>query len=177
MSCDLSCNTIKDLLPIYLDGIASEETNICVDKHLSECKQCQNEYKKLCKITEEKGEVVINGADSIRTLRKKLITSFITVIILGAILVSIATFYSYSKLTYNHSTFFQLIPLIVLYVGIYFLPLLAILIAVIWKNTIPKKEKKFWSNVIILFLVIWLLTQVLFLFMEIFLHSMKLLAN
>ncbi|SHJ88790.1 Putative zinc-finger [Clostridium amylolyticum] len=168
MSCDLSCNTIRDLLPIYLDGIASKETNICVNKHLSECQQCQNEYKKLCKISEEKRDVVISESASIKTLRKKLIFSFITVIILGVTLVSIAAFCSYSKLTYTHSSFFQLVPVIILYVGIYFLPLLAILIAVIWKNTIPKKEKKFWPNVIILFLVIWVLTQVSFLLWQFF---------
>lgn len=142
MSCDLSCNNIRDLLPIYLDGIASKETNICVNKHLSECQQCKNEYTKLCKISEEKRDVVISESASIKTLRKKLISSFITVIILGVTLVSIAAFCSYSKLTYNHSSFFQLVPVIILYVGIYFLPLLAILIAVIWKRTIPKKEKK-----------------------------------
>lgn len=43
----ISCETIKDLLPLYYDNVCSEETRILVIEHLNECESCQNELKKI----------------------------------------------------------------------------------------------------------------------------------
>ncbi|MCR5610462.1 MAG: zf-HC2 domain-containing protein [Clostridiales bacterium] len=37
----IPCDVIKDLLPSYTDGIASEETAKLVDEHLAECDECR----------------------------------------------------------------------------------------------------------------------------------------
>lgn len=159
MNSGLSCNTVKDLLPIYLDGIASEETNIQVKKHLSECELCQSEYKKLCEIIEKNEEIVMNNTASIKTLQKRLRTWFITVIVLGIVLVSMAIFcFRFNPNHYTPPTFLDLISFIPIYVVKYFLPLLGLFVAIIWKKTIPNKEKVFWPNVIISFLAIWILS-------------------
>ncbi|MBU3103981.1 zf-HC2 domain-containing protein [Clostridium gasigenes] len=169
MKSDLSCNTVQDLLPIYLDEIASEETNICVKEHLSECQICANEYKKNCEIREKNGEVVINEAESIKKLRKRVNTSFIIVIILGIILTSILTFCFYVESRGKSFITSGLIQMIIFFAGIYLVPLFGVFIAVIWKKTISKKEKAFWPNVIISFLGIWALVGIVLLLGRFFL--------
>ena len=38
----MKCAIIKDLLPVYCDGLASDETKEEVEKHLAECDECRN---------------------------------------------------------------------------------------------------------------------------------------
>lgn len=38
------CNIIRDLLPSYLDGVTSEESNQMIDKHFEECSECKKAY-------------------------------------------------------------------------------------------------------------------------------------
>lgn len=45
MKNDLQCNIVKDLLPLYMDELTSEETNSFIKKHLEECPNCRNEYR------------------------------------------------------------------------------------------------------------------------------------
>ena len=35
------CEIIRDLLPVYIDGLASEETAKLVEEHLAECEACR----------------------------------------------------------------------------------------------------------------------------------------
>ena len=168
MNNGLSCNVVKDLLPMYLDGIASEETSIYVKKHLSECQLCLNEYKKFCEITEKKNKVVFNEATSIIALKKRIIVSFITVVISSILLISFAMFCFYHESIYSNPTIFEFSSLIVLYIGMYFLPLLGLFISIIWKKTINKKDSSFWPNVIILLLGIWILVEILLLLWHFF---------
>lgn len=164
MKNNLSCNTVRDLLPIYLDGIASEETNICVKKHLSECKLCLSEYKKLCEITEKNIDVINKDVTIVKRLKRRVLRWFITVIIFGIILVSLAMVcHYYNPKYYTRPTNFELISLLPLYIGVYILPLIATFVAVIWKKTISIKEKIFWPNVIISFLLIGVLGEVVLL--------------
>lgn len=43
----MKCEIIKDLLPIYCDGLASEETREEVEKHLAACDECRNIYESM----------------------------------------------------------------------------------------------------------------------------------
>ena len=36
----LSCNVVRDLLPNYIEGLTSGETNTDIEEHLSECEDC-----------------------------------------------------------------------------------------------------------------------------------------
>ena len=44
-----SCNVIKDLLPLYHDGVCSRESRELVEEHLKECEECRMELKKYSK--------------------------------------------------------------------------------------------------------------------------------
>lgn len=37
----MKCEIVQDLLPAYISGLTSEETNLELDKHFEECKNCQ----------------------------------------------------------------------------------------------------------------------------------------
>ena len=38
----ISCNIIRDLLPLYAEDLASADTRAMVDEHLCDCEACQN---------------------------------------------------------------------------------------------------------------------------------------
>ncbi|MGO5051787.1 DUF3955 domain-containing protein [Lachnospiraceae bacterium LCP25S3_G4] len=42
----LSCEVIKDLLPLYHDAVCSKESRELVEEHLAECTSCKAELKK-----------------------------------------------------------------------------------------------------------------------------------
>jgi len=38
---NIKCEVIKDLLPLYVDGVASEESRALIEDHLKECEDCR----------------------------------------------------------------------------------------------------------------------------------------
>jgi predicted anti-sigma-YlaC factor YlaD len=42
---NISCAVIKDLLPLYYDGVCSIESNALVEEHLMVCDDCKAELK------------------------------------------------------------------------------------------------------------------------------------
>ncbi len=44
---EISCNVIKDILPLYLDDVVSEETREMVEEHLQSCDSCREEAEVL----------------------------------------------------------------------------------------------------------------------------------
>ncbi|MDD2234529.1 MAG: zf-HC2 domain-containing protein [Desulfitobacteriaceae bacterium] len=45
----ISCNIVKDLLPLYVDGALSEETAKAVQAHIEMCESCREDYRVLAK--------------------------------------------------------------------------------------------------------------------------------
>ena len=37
----MKCEIIKDLIPLYLDNVCSEDSRKLVEDHLSECSECR----------------------------------------------------------------------------------------------------------------------------------------
>lgn len=44
---NLNCSLIKDLLPLYSDGVCSEESIAAVEEHIASCSDCKNELEKI----------------------------------------------------------------------------------------------------------------------------------
>ncbi|MBR8643903.1 zf-HC2 domain-containing protein [[Brevibacterium] frigoritolerans] len=42
----VSCEIIKDMLPLYYDSVCSDDSKRMVEEHLSECNNCKVEFKK-----------------------------------------------------------------------------------------------------------------------------------
>lgn len=60
---EVTCNTIKDILPLYVDGVVSDDTRDMVAKHLEHCEECKKRYEAM------KSEVVIPVEGSIAPLK------------------------------------------------------------------------------------------------------------
>ncbi|TSB45875.1 zf-HC2 domain-containing protein [Alkalicoccobacillus porphyridii] len=45
----VKCEIIKDVLPLYIDGVVSLETKSMVEDHLLNCEKCKQEYEELSK--------------------------------------------------------------------------------------------------------------------------------
>lgn len=43
----MKCNIVKDLLPAYIDGLTSKETNEEIEEHLKECTACHTIYEQM----------------------------------------------------------------------------------------------------------------------------------
>ena len=67
---------IKDLLPLYIDGLCSDETNKIIKDHLTNCKECKNAYDAM--ISEVPGndsdkvspEKIDSGTSDIQLIKK-----------------------------------------------------------------------------------------------------------
>lgn len=89
----LSCSVIKDLLPLYVEDLASPDTCILVEEHLTDCESCQREVESLRMPDKLPVDIHIAPLKKIKsTLRKKkcltiifsaLITLFIVAILIG----------------------------------------------------------------------------------------------
>ena len=65
---NIKCEVIRDLLPLYVDGVASEESRALIEEHLNTCEGCR-EYCRL--LQEEPPEVpVAEYADETASLKK-----------------------------------------------------------------------------------------------------------
>lgn len=96
----ISCNIIKDLLPLYVDGILSEETTKMVEYHLETCKDCQKEYEVMRRelilpsapsVQEESGKALKGLKRRIKINR--IITAAIAAIITAVIITSACMVY------------------------------------------------------------------------------------
>ena len=89
-----TCSLIQDLLPSFIDGITSKETNKIVTEHLQDCSECKNSYenmKKELNVTEtfesnnkKKIKIFKKINHKIRTLQ--IIILIILIVLLGTIL-------------------------------------------------------------------------------------------
>lgn len=89
---ELDCDIVRDLLPLYHDGVVSETTRGAVEQHLSGCDGCRNELKELESDLpgEEVSESVTRSkfADMMRTQKKKRIlwTGISAILIIGLLI-------------------------------------------------------------------------------------------
>lgn len=89
------CNLIKDLLPLYVDNVCSDESREIVKIHLSECDDCSSYYDSLSEtntympfdqeMERQKAKSFLNIKKKLRI--KQVLVSLISVAILTTILV------------------------------------------------------------------------------------------
>ena len=67
-----SCDIIKDLLPIYLDGVCSSGSKTAVEEHIGTCKSCNAELQTMQKeITISNAEQNLKEAETVINLSKR----------------------------------------------------------------------------------------------------------
>lgn len=93
-----TCDIIKDLLPLYIDGVCSEDSKRAVEEHLKTCESCREElegYRGEITAVDGQEEEVIKRISSRwkRTKIRALLTGILVMTVLVIVLVS-ALFYS-----------------------------------------------------------------------------------
>ncbi|MCL2130639.1 MAG: zf-HC2 domain-containing protein [Treponema sp.] len=96
----ISCDIVMDLLPLYHDGVCSENTNKAVEEHMEDCDSCKNTLYRIKNNTidnylkEEREDIVLRHSKTVK--RKSLvvgitIASILAVPILVSLIVNLAT--------------------------------------------------------------------------------------
>ena len=69
---NISCEIIKDLLPLYHDGVCSNESKVMVEEHLIHCESCKAELKAMDDVLPvNNAEQNLKEADAVKNLSKK----------------------------------------------------------------------------------------------------------
>ena len=97
-----SCEVIRDLLPLYHDGVCSNESRTLVDEHLVVCDGCKNELEAMdTMLPIETAERNLKEAEAVQKLAKKwkkgmwksvLKGALITLLVIAAILLVVYVF-------------------------------------------------------------------------------------
>lgn len=83
----ISCDIIRDLLPLYAEDMVSQASRDMVDEHLCECDACAKELGKLMKVEKIPLEVNAPAMDKVRrAIRFRRILAVVTVLLLGVTL-------------------------------------------------------------------------------------------
>lgn len=69
MRIDLPCEIVKDLLPNYVDGLASDSSTESVEQHLKQCSECQTLYETMRKEYQEPSRRSVDPTEE--TVREK----------------------------------------------------------------------------------------------------------
>lgn len=84
------CSVVRDLLPLYVEGMVREETGTFVKGHLAECPECQAEYEKL----REPAALELTAAGEyndapLRRVKRKLVAKRVQTALLAGILMAV----------------------------------------------------------------------------------------
>lgn len=84
------CSVVRDLLPLYVEGMVREETGTFVKEHLAECPECQAEYEKL----REPAALELTAAGEyndapLRRVKRKLVAKRVQTALLAGILMAV----------------------------------------------------------------------------------------
>lgn len=68
----ISCEIIKDLLPLYYDGVCSSESKVMVEEHLAHCDDCKTELQAINgTLPIDNIEQNLNEAEAVKRLSKE----------------------------------------------------------------------------------------------------------
>lgn len=68
----ISCDIIKDLLPLYHDGVCSNDSRTMVEEHLADCENCKAELKAMDEeLPLNNAEQNLNEAEAVKKLSRR----------------------------------------------------------------------------------------------------------
>ncbi len=85
----IPCAVVKDILPLYIDELVSDETKQTIEEHLGECVECKELYDDMKPEKKEVAEENIKEVDYLKKVRgtnKKIITISAVLVVLLAIM-------------------------------------------------------------------------------------------
>lgn len=101
---EISCDIIRDILPLYLDEVVSDDTRALVEEHLDTCDSCKKEADILKQNIVLPSNRNIKLSDAMilkklknRLLRKKVIVSIISIVVSIAIVMGTYAYMSFTE--------------------------------------------------------------------------------
>jgi len=88
---ELHCDVIRDLLPVYVDGLESDATRQVVDEHLKDCQGCREALNAMRSPEPERAEAEQKELDFLQTARKRGLRSRL-IVALAILLLTAAAF-------------------------------------------------------------------------------------
>lgn len=94
----MKCYVIKDLLPNYIDGLNSDETNLEISAHLDECDDCRAAYERMTAEMPQEVQQENNDFDFLKRLKAKILRKnvivalFTCIFVLGSLIVFARTY-------------------------------------------------------------------------------------
>lgn len=91
------CNLVQDLLPLYHDGVCSEESRSIIENHLSECMACKEYHTSLCEADKMVTEPLttdreLKKAASFQAVKKRLLRKQILVSLISFAMLAMVVF-------------------------------------------------------------------------------------
>lgn len=78
----ISCNIIRDLLPLYAEDLVSEDTRVMVDEHLGECESCTNVLNEMKKSSPVPVEATPESLNKVKkTIRRRRVVSVMAAVL------------------------------------------------------------------------------------------------
>lgn len=105
----MKCEIIRDLLPLYIDGLTSKESNQEIEKHLKNCEECQKYYQEMTGdidnfsvITNEEIEDVNLIKKIKKKNRKKALGIFVGAFVLSGVLMGVGFQWTHGVAMYEN---------------------------------------------------------------------------
>ena len=97
----ISCNVVKDLLPLYIDCAVSDATYEEVAAHLNDCETCRKEYELLIKDVPipENTDMRMESAQVLKNMKRKLRRKRICVSVISVVLTLAISLFAWWGLT------------------------------------------------------------------------------
>jgi len=99
---NVTCDIVKDLLPLYVDGVVSEDSRKLVNEHLESCSKCKEYHKKLIS-SDVPVEKAADDIAAIKKIRRKINTKKAIVGCVAALLVAALGFGLFYNFTVRES--------------------------------------------------------------------------
>jgi hypothetical protein len=90
----MKCEIIKDLLPTYIDGLTSHESNLEIEQHLNNCEQCKEISEQMkAEVNVEKIKYSKDKIKPFKKLNKKVLKAVLTTLTICALAVLLYFFF------------------------------------------------------------------------------------
>ena len=95
----ISCDVIRDLLPLYVEDMLSNDSKNIVDEHIEQCESCRDELKKLsgdevhsCAVNQIENKSIY---DSLNKIRKRISFKIQITVLISVIFTSIVAVFAW----------------------------------------------------------------------------------
>lgn len=150
------CSLIKDLFPIYIDNLTTKETNEFINNHFSKCNKCLNEYNNVLQKLQDKGY-----KNEIKNIKCRVKSTLMICIGIGILLSTINMYCYYKENIIRELNIIDIdmIPIILISIGVYWTPSFALFVSILWKKTIINKTRIVIPNIFIIFFISLIIVQ------------------